>query len=68
MIQERTLQTIEKQIQRPTIKWVVFLFMGVAEVTVWIYGEMRQKIANLNDNIVKIIRLFGPVCEKYHEL
>ena len=64
MIQERTLQTIEKQIQRPTIKWIVFLFMGVAEVTVWINAEMHQKIADLNDNIVKIIRLFGPVCEK----
>jgi len=45
-----------------------FLFMGVAKVTVWINGEMHQKIANLNDNIVEIIRLFGPVCEKYHEL
>ncbi len=42
--------------------------MGVAEVTVWIKGEMHQKIAKLNDNIVKIIRLLGPGPEKYHEL
>jgi len=40
----------------------------VAEVTVWINGEMHQKIANLNDNLVKIIRLFGPGCEKYYGL
>jgi hypothetical protein len=51
-----------------TFKWIVFLFMGVTEGTVWINGEMHQKIANLNDNLVKIIRLFGPVCEKYYGL
>ena len=33
--------------------------------TVWTNGEMHQKIANL-DNLVKIIRLFGPACEKYY--
>jgi hypothetical protein len=65
---ENTPNQLKKLTQWPAFKWVVFLFMGVAEVTVWINGEMHQKIANLNDNIVKIIRLFGPVCEKYHEL
>lgn len=59
---------LKKPTQKPTLKWIVFLFMGVTEVTVWINGEMHQKIANLNDNLVKIIRLFGPVCEKYYGL
>ncbi len=59
---------LKKPTQKPTLKWIVFLFMGVTEVTVWINGETHQKIANLNDNLVKIIRLFGPVCEKYYGL
>ena len=59
---------LKKPTQKPTFKWIVFLFMGVTEGTVWINGEMHQKIANLNNNLVKIIRLFGPVCEKYYGL
>jgi len=59
---------LKKPTQKPTLKWIVFLFMGVTEVTVWINGEMNQQVANLNDNLVKIIRLFGPVCEKYYGL
>jgi len=55
---------LKKPTKKPTLKWIVFLFMGVTEVTVWTNGEMHQKIANLNDNLVKIIRLFGPACEK----
>jgi len=59
---------LKKPTQKPTFKWIVFLFMGVTEVTVWTNGEMHQQIANLNDNLVKIIRLFGPACEKYYGL
>jgi transposase len=59
---------LKKPTQKPTFKWIAFLFMGVAEVTVWINGEMHQTIANLNDNLVKIIRLFGKGCEKYYGL
>jgi len=50
---------LKKPTQKPTFKWIAFLFMGVAEVTIWINGEMHLKIANLNDNLVKIIRLLG---------
>jgi transposase len=59
---------LKKPTQKPTFKWIAFLFMGVADVTVWINGEMHQKIANLNDNLVKIIRLLGHDCEKYYGL
>jgi len=59
---------LKKPTQRPTFKWIVFLFMGVTEVTIRINGEMHQEIANLNDKLAKIDRLFGPVCEKYYEL
>lgn len=59
---------LKKPTQRPTFKWIIFLFMGVTEVTIWMGGEMRQKIANLSDKLAKIVRLLGPVCEKYYEL
>ena len=42
--------------------------MGGAEVTVWINGESHLKIANLNDNLIKIIRLLVQDCEKYYGL
>ncbi len=59
---------LKKPTQKTTFKWIAFLFMGVAEVTIWINGEMHLKIANLNDNLVKIIRLLGQDCEKYYAL
>ena len=59
---------LKKPTQRPTFKWIAFLFMGVAEVTIWFNGEVHLSIANLNDNLVKIIRLLGPGCEKYYAL
>ena len=59
---------LKKPTQKPTFKWIAFLFMGVAEVTVWINGEMHQRIANINDNLAKIIRLFGQSCENYYGL
>ena len=40
----------------------------VTEATIWINGEMHQEIANLSDKLAKIVRLLGPVCEKYYEL
>jgi len=57
---------VEKAYPKTYTQWIVFLFMGITEVTVWINGEMHQTIANLNDNLIKIIQLFGPDCEKYY--
>ncbi len=59
---------LKKPTQRPTFKWIAFLFMGVAEVTIWLNGEMHLSIANLNDDLVRIIRLLGRDCEKYYDL
>jgi transposase len=59
---------LKKPTQKPTFKWIAFLFMGVAEVTVWINGEMHLKIANMNDNLIKIVQLLGRDCEKYYGL
>jgi transposase len=75
MIRKRLRETgetipnqLKKPTQRPTFKWIVFLFMGVTEATIWINGEMHQEIANLSDKLAKIVRLLGPVCENYYEL
>jgi transposase len=75
MLRKRMLETgetipnqLKKPTQKPTFKWIVFLFMGVSEATVWINGEMHQRIANLNDDLIKIIRLLGQGCEKYYGL
>jgi transposase len=59
---------LKKQTQRSTFKWIAVLFMGVVEVKVWINGEMHVKMANLSDNLVKIIRLLGRDCENYYGL
>jgi transposase len=57
-----------KPTQRPTLKWVVFLFYGVAEVTVDIGGAIHRDIANLKEHLMITIKLLGPECEKYYGL
>lgn len=55
-----------KPTQRPTLKWVCFLFYGVEEVTVEIEGKIHRGIANLSDALSVVIKLLGPECEKYY--
>lgn len=57
---------LKKPTQKPTLKWIAFMFLGVTEVNIWLCGEKYQKIANLNENTLKIIKLLGPECEKYY--
>jgi len=57
---------LKKPTQKPTLKWIAFMFLGVTEVNIWLCGEKHQEIANLNENTLKIIKLFGPECEKYY--
>ena len=56
-----------KPTQRPTLKWICFLFYGVAEVTVEIGNEVHRKIANLKDYMIIVMSL-GKECEKYYEM
>jgi len=39
-----------KPTQKPTLKWICFLFYGVAEVTVEIGKKIHREIANLKDS------------------
>jgi transposase len=52
--------------QRPTLKWICFLFYGVAEVTVEIGKESHREIANLTDSLMIVIRILGKECKKYY--
>lgn len=56
----------KKQTQRPTLKWVFFLFRRVREFAVIADGKRVLKIANLNDDLRKILALLGPPYEKYY--
>jgi transposase len=55
-----------KPTQKPTLRWISFLFYGVAEVTVEIGAEIHREIANLKDSLMIVIRLLGSDCEKYY--
>jgi transposase len=60
-----TSQT-KKQTNRPTLKWVFFRFRRVREFSV-VNGDRRMtKIANMTDELRKILQLLGPVYENYY--
>ncbi len=65
---ERTGKTVisqtKKQTQRPTLKWVFFLFRRVREYSVLVEGRRVPKIANLTEDLQKILGLLGPPYEK----
>ena len=59
---------VRKPTQKPTLKWLFFLFRGVQvlEVT-WNEGSKRT-IHGLKEIMNQILRLLGPACEKYYRL
>jgi transposase len=67
---ERTGETVisqtKKQTQRPTLKWVFFLFRRVREYSVVVEGKRIAKISNLSGNLMRILGLLGPPYEKYY--
>lgn len=67
---ERTGETVisqtKKQTQRPTLKWVFFLFRRVREFSVLVDDRCITKIANLSTDLRKILALLGPSYEKYY--
>jgi transposase len=67
---ERTGETVisqtKKQTQRPTLKWVFFLFRRVREFSFVVEERKITKIANLTDDLEKILGLLGPPYEKYY--
>jgi transposase len=67
---ERSKQTVisqtKKQIQRPTLKWVFFLFRMVREYSVVLEGNRVIRISNLTNDLRKILVLLGGPYEKYY--
>jgi transposase len=56
----------DKPTQKPTLKWVFFLFRRVREFTVVVNGNKIAGISNLTDDLRKILALLGPPYEKYY--
>ena len=67
---ERSGQTVisqtKKQTQRPTLKWVFFLFRKVREYSIVLDGNRVVKTANLSDDLRKILALLGRPYENYY--
>jgi transposase len=57
---------LNKPTQKPTLKWVFFLFRGVAYVKVRVMGAVHRKMMYMTDVLKLIVRLLGPECEKYY--
>ncbi len=55
-----------KPTQKPTMRWVFFMFRRVRELSLRIEGKIVTRVLNLDETIRKIVRLLGPEYEKYY--
>ncbi len=63
---ETVLSQLKKPTQRPTLKWVFMKFRNINEVVVDMGRSIHRQVSRINDEQMKIIKLFGPSCEKYY--
>lgn len=56
----------DKPTNKPTLKWVFFLFRRVREITIMNDGKPTVKIQNFNSDNQKVAKLLGSECEKYY--
>lgn len=67
---KETGQTVPNQLnkptQRPTMRWVFEIFMGVIQAIVTSGGKVIKVSVNLNCVQVTILRLLGHGCENYY--
>ncbi len=63
---ETVLSQLKKPTQRPTLKWIFMKFRNINEVVLDIGGAIHRQVSRINDEQMKIIKLFGPSCEKYY--
>ena len=63
---ETVISQTKKQTQRPTLKWVFFLFRRVREYSVVVDEKKITKISNLSPDLKKILALMGHPYEKYY--
>ena len=66
---KETEQTVPNQLnkptQRPTMRWVFEIFMGVI-VSAIMDGKVIKVSVNLNSTGIKILALLGKECENYY--
>jgi len=63
---ETVLNQLGKPTERPTLKWVFQTFRNINEAIVKLQGSIHREIININDEQMKVIKLFGQGCEKYY--
>ena len=57
---------VKKPVQNPTMRWVFFLFRGVTEVEIAIDEAVETKVANMKEELWKILDLMGVECKNYY--
>ena len=57
---------VKKPTQRPTMKWVFFLFRRITELAIPLDGTVEKRVANMTDELWDILSLMGKECEKYY--
>jgi hypothetical protein len=63
---ETVLNQLKKPTQRPILKWIFMKFRSINEVVVDMGRSIHRQVSHINDEQRKIIKLFGPSCEKYY--
>ena len=67
---KETGQTVHNQLnkptQRPTMRWVFEIFMGVIQAIVTSGGKVVKVCVNLNSTQITILKLLGRECENYY--
>ena len=63
---ETVLSQTKKPTRKPSLKWVFFQFRSVREFSVVVEGYRIIKIANLKDDLRKILGLLGQPYENYY--
>ena len=59
---------LKKPTQKPTMRWVFQIFMGVTHTVLIEDGKVVKTIVHLNQEQKTILKLLGPACEKYYGL
>jgi len=63
---ETVASQTKKQTNRPTLKWIFFKFRRIREFSIVVDDHRITKIANMTDELRKILYLLGPGYEKYY--
>jgi transposase len=63
---ETVISQTNKSTQKPTLKWVFFLFRRVRAFSVIVDGNKIPRISNLTDDLRKILALLGQPYEKFY--